>query len=175
MRSNPLDPIWQAYQISMGSFKITHRAIKQQQVNLINNLPWPIDSSTPQEITQAQKEIEALFVFSLWATFERFVITYLQNKGAALQQHVVPSDLASPFYEHLKKEIEFWKTDDMLDLLKQISSIDKNLMGQAKAILRYRNWIAHGKDTHKAAFVNVMTPVYAHRVLDEIVNILLLN
>ncbi len=37
MRSNPLDPIWQAYQISVGSFKITHRVIKQQHVNLINN------------------------------------------------------------------------------------------------------------------------------------------
>jgi len=60
MHSNPLDPIWHAYQISVGSFKITHRAIKQQPVNLINNLPWPIDSSTPQDITQAQKEIEAL-------------------------------------------------------------------------------------------------------------------
>lgn len=175
MHSNPLDPIWQAYQISVGSFKITHRAIKQQSVNLINNLPWPIDSSTPQDITQAQKEIEALFVFSLWATFERFVITYWQDKGAVLQQHVVPSDLACPFYEQVKKEIEFWKTDEMLDLLKKIPAIDKNLIGQTKAILRYRNWIAHGKDTQKAAFVNVMTPVYTHRVLDEIINILLLN
>ena len=62
-----------------------------------------------------------------------------------LQQHVVPSDLASPFYEQVKKEIEFWKTDDMLELLKKIPAIDKNLIGQTRAILRYRNWIAHGK------------------------------
>jgi glycerol-3-phosphate responsive antiterminator len=81
MRSNPLDPIWRAYKISVGSFKMTNRVIKQQQVDLINNLPSPIDSSTLQEITQAQKEVEALFVFSLWATFERFVISYLQDKG----------------------------------------------------------------------------------------------
>ncbi|MCK5524904.1 MAG: hypothetical protein KAI83_17395 [Thiomargarita sp.] len=145
MRSNPLDPIWRSYKISVGSFKMTHRVIKQQQVDLINNLPSPIDSNTPQEITQAQKEVEALFVFSLWATFERFVISYLQDKSAVLQQHVVPSDLASPFYEQVKKEIEFWKTDDMLELLKKIPAIDKNLIGQTRAILRYRNWIAHGK------------------------------
>ena len=137
MCSNPLDSIWQAYQISVGSFKITHRAIKQQHVNLINNLPISIDSSTSQKVSQAQQEVEALFVFSLWATFERFVITYLQNKGAVLQQHVIPSELAGPFYEQMKKEIEFWKTDDILDLLKKIPTIDKNLIGQTKAILRY--------------------------------------
>lgn len=175
MNSNPLDPIWKAYEISIDSFEIVQEVIKQQKAHLFTGSNWANQSNARQDVVATIKEIEALFVFSLWATFERFVITYWQDKGAVLQQHVVPSDLASPFYEQVKKEIEFWKTDEMLDLLKKIPAIDKNLIGQTKAILRYRNWIAHGKDTQKAAFVNVMTPVYTHRVLDEIINILLLN
>jgi hypothetical protein len=83
--------------------------------------------------------------------------------------------LANPVYEHFKKEVEFWKSDDILNLLKEIPSIDKNLIGQAKSILRYRNWIAHGKDSQKAAFVSAVSPAYAHQILNEIVEILLLN
>ena len=174
MSDNPLDLVIKAYRVSSECFKITQRAIKKQQVNLFKDSDWPMQINARQDIRQAVKESDELFVLSLWATFERFAITYLQNKGNVLQ-NIVPTNLANPVYEHFKREVEFWKSDDILNLLKEIPSIDKNLIGQAKSILRYRNWIAHGKDSQKAAFVSAVSPAYAHQILNEIVEILLLN
>ena len=174
MDSNPLNPIWKAYQVSTDCFKITQEVIKQQKADLFTESDWPNQPNARQDIRQAVKESDELFVMDLWATFERFAITYLQNKGNVLQ-NIVPTNLANPVYEHFKKEVEFWKSDDILNLLKEIPSIDKNLIGQAKSILRYRNWIAHGKDSQKAAFVSAVSPAYAHQILNEIVEILLLN
>lgn len=174
MNSNPLDPVIKAYQVSTECFRIAQRAIKKQQVNLFNDSDWPIQSKAQQELVQAVEETQELFVLSLWATFERFAITYLQNKGNVLQ-NIVPTDLANPIYKHFMKEVEYWKPNDILNLLKEIPSIDKNLIGQAKFILRYRNWIAHGKDSQKASFIRAVSPSYAHQILNEMVEILLLN
>jgi len=80
-----------------------------------------------------------------------------------------------PLYKHFQKEVEFWNQKEILDLLKTIPSIDKNAIGQAKQILDYRNWIAHGKDVNKQSSVNSMTPTYTYRILDEIVKVLLLT
>jgi len=174
MNSNPLDSVLEAHKISTGCFKIAQRAIKKQHVDLFNDAIWPTKPNALQAITQTRKESDDLFVLALWATFERFVIGYLQSKGAILQQ-IVPTALANPIYEQFNQEVEYWKQDDILDLLKKIPSIDKNLIGQARTILRYRNWVAHGKDVHKKSTVNVVAPVYAYRILNEIVNILLSN
>jgi hypothetical protein len=175
MNSNPLDPIWKAHQISIDCFEIAQEVIKQQKANLFTDSDWITAPNAPQDIAQAIKESNDLFVLDLWATFERFVITYLQDKMTVLQQHIVPITLASPVYEHVKKEVEYWKPDDILNLLKEISSIDKNLIGQARTVLRYRNWIGHDKDTNKAPSVSAVSTSYAYQILNEIVEILLLN
>ncbi|MDM8563586.1 hypothetical protein QUF54_09555 [Candidatus Marithioploca araucensis] len=106
MDSNPLDPVWKAYEVSIESFEIVQEVIKQQKARSFTDSNWLNQPNAKQDVVVTIKEVEALFVFSLWATFERFVISYLQDKGAVLQQHVVPSDLASPFYEQVKKEFE---------------------------------------------------------------------
>ncbi|EDN69884.1 hypothetical protein BGP_4520 [Beggiatoa sp. PS] len=174
MNSNPLAPIWKAHQVSTECFKIAKRAIKKQQLDLFNHSDWPTQSEAKQDIIQAGQEIDNLFVLDLWATFERFAITYLQDKGSVLQ-NIVPVALANPIYEHFKREVEYWKPDNILDLLKEIPAIDKKLIGQAKPILRYRNWIAHGKDMNKATSISAISTAYAYQILNEIVEILLLN
>lgn len=174
MDSNPLNLIWKAYQVSTECFKIAQEVIKQQKAHLFTQSKWPTQPNAQQDIHQAAKESDELFVMDLWATFERFAITYLQNKGSVLQS-IAPVNLANPVYEHFKREVEYWKPDNILDLLKEIPSIDKNLVGQARAILRYRNWIAHGKDKQKASFVSAVSPSYAYQILNKMVEILLLN
>jgi hypothetical protein len=175
MDCNPLDPVMETYKVSIECFKIAQRAVKQEQSHLFAELDLLIQPEAQQYLAKTKAEVNDLFVFSLWANFERFVITYLQNKGAGLQKTVIPRVLAEPLYEHFQKEVEHWNQREILDLLKKISSIDKNIIGQAKQILDYRNWIAHGKDVKKQAVVNSMTPAYTYRVLDEIIKILLLN
>lgn len=172
MNSNPLDSMWKAYLVSTECFDIAYETIKQEKVSLFIN--GSVQKNAKQDIAQARQESNDLFVVGLWATFERFVISYLQNKGAILQ-HIDPNALANPIYEQFKQEVEYWKTDDILNLLKQIPSIDKNLIGQAKTIFRYRNWIAHGKDIDKASSISAVSTSYAYQIVNEIVKILLLN
>jgi len=175
MNSNPLKPILEAYEISTDCFKVAKRAVKQQQLNLFANSNWLTRQNAHDEIAKTATEVNDLFVFSLWAAFERFVITYLQSKAVGLQETVVPLSLANPLFEYVHKEMEYWSPKDILDLLKNVQSIDKNAIGKAKQILEYRNWVAHGKDVKKTSSVKAMTPLYTYQTLNEIVNILLSN
>jgi hypothetical protein len=175
MHSNPLIPVLEAYEVSVECFKVSKRVVKRQQMNLLAETHWLSQPNAQQDIAKAITEVSDLFVFSLWASFERFVITYLQDKTTGLQQIVTPITLASPLFGHIHQEIEFWHPKDMLELLKNIPSIDKNAIGRAKQILEYRNWIADGKDVKKTVSIKTMTPAYTYQTLNEIVRVLLLN
>jgi len=175
MNSNPLIPVLEAYEVSTDCFKVAKRAVKQQQGNLFADSNRLTRQNAHESIDKTATEVSDLFVFSLWAAFERFIITYLQTKVVGLQQTVIPITLASPLSEYVQKEIEYWNPKDILDLLKNVQSIDKNAIGKAKQIFAYRNWIAHGKDMKKTAAVKAMTPIYTYQTLNEIVNILLSN
>jgi hypothetical protein len=61
----------------------------------------------------------------------------------------------------------------MLDLLKSILP-SSNLIGQARQILEYRDWIAHGKNPETAPSANI-TPTFAYEILSEVVRFMLLN
>ena len=174
MIPNPLDSVWNSYETTIDCFEAAQEVIKQQQFKFFSATTWPTQPEARQNISNALKEVNDLFVFSLWATFERFVITYLQNKGAVLQT-IAPLDLAYPLYEQFRKEVEFWNQKEILELLKHLSALDKHSIGQAKQILDYRNWIAHGKDIQKKSLVKTMTPVYTYQILHDIVTVLLLN
>jgi hypothetical protein len=174
MGSNPLNPVLMAYEVSTDCFEIAERAIKKQQTALFANFTWPTQPNAQQDLNQARQEMNDLFVLALWASFERFVITYLQNKGAILQR-LEPNALAMSVYDYFKVEVEYWKPDEILELIKGIPSINKHVIGQARTILRYRNWVAHGKDVQKKPPVKAMAPTYTHQILGDIINVLLLN
>ncbi len=64
----------------------------------------------------------------------------------------------------ISKNIEYWKIDEILDVLKVI--IDPDLIGQAKQIKKYRDWVAH-RNIKKKSPPNVV-PERAYSVLAEI-------
>jgi len=176
MKSNPLLPIWSAYLTSEGCFKMAKVALKHQDNAIFlsaANFYVPNQTDTTQLIDRSRKETKDLFVVDLWATFERFVRDYLQDKASKLQQ-IYPATVGGSMYLYVEEEIEFWKPEDILEkILKSTLSPSSYLVGQAKQILQYRNWIAHGKNPQKNA--TRITPEFAHKVLDEIVTILLAN
>jgi len=153
---------------------VVKSAIKHQENFILVRTHFA--SQTKEEAEQLLKETikesNDLFVLSLWANFERFVRDYLQKKGKKLQE-ISPPTLASSFYQHLYKELEYWKANDILNILKGLLT-DKNLIGQAKQILEYRDWIAHGRNPDKYPSANI-TPKFAYNTLSEIVKQLLLN
>jgi len=86
----------------------------------------------------------------------------LQNSTEAKQ--VIDSSL---------KELE--KSYQILDLLKKsIFTTNSHIIGQAKQILTYRDWVAHGKNPNKLPSSNI-TARFAYKILNKIVETLLLN
>jgi len=176
--TNPLPPIWQAYKTAQDSFRIAKRAIKTSEPKARQRLLQRTEIETETIIDaeilieESKNESDALFVLALWATFERFLINYLQHKGTVLQ-NVTPSDLAEEMYHHFHKEVEFWQPDEILNFLKlSLLKHKTQLAGNAKVVYNYRNWIAHGKSSSK--IVSPVTPHKAYETLNEIVNIMLL-
>jgi len=177
MSSNPLTPIWDAYNASKDAFRIAKKAINHpEKLILLKKTRFRLQSITDAEtsITQSAEITEDLFVLSLWSTYERFVRIYLQQKGTTLQT-IQPAILAPSMYTYFCDEVEFWKPNQILDLLKKtLFTTHSHMIGQAKQILAYRDWIAHGKNPDKQPSSNITAP-FAYKILNEIVETLLLN
>lgn len=152
MNSNPLAPVWEAYKASKNCFKIAKEAVKHQdRDSFLQDTDFLTKDKTKlfEIIGKGLKESKDLFVVDLWATFERFVRDYLQDKASKLQQ-IHPATLGSSMYLYIEAEIEFWKPEDILEkVLKSTLNPSSYLTGQAKQILQYRNWIAHSKNPNK--------------------------
>ncbi len=178
---NPLPSIRLAYETAQESFRVARRAIKTQQPAIRQRLlqRTGLETQTLNEaeylIIQNIQEAKGLYVFTLWAAFERFLRDYLQYKyKMAILQQMTPPDFAKVMYSHVNKEIEFWRPEDLLDALqKSLLKTEPQLASNAKAIYSYRNWIAHGKNVKKN--VSPVLPKSAYLTLDSIVNILLAN
>ncbi len=76
------------------------------------------------------------------------------------------SEFNQKIHQKLEHEIEYWKIDDILNLFKVV--IDPDLIGQAKQIKQYRDWVAH-RNIGKGAPPNV-TPKKAYEIISEILN-----
>jgi hypothetical protein len=179
--SNPLPPIRQAYEAAQGCFRVARRAIKTQHPQTKQRLLQRTDFET-QTLADAElmiiqniQEAKGLYILTLWAAFERFLRDYLQYKyKEAVLQQMTPPDFANAMYHHVYQEIEFWRPEDILDSLRDsLLKTESELVGKAKAIYKYRNWIAHGKSTKKN--VSAVLPKSAYTTLESIVNILLAN
>ena len=166
--SNPLPETWQAITIAEDAFKITRKVIVRspKHPNEVCQQALQIFQSSLREgtvyegndvlsflederakLSVERIKIKGLFILELWANFDRFLRTYLQEKGLVLKQHVKPPILADVLYEHFQTNVERWEPRDILDFLKKsIFSTDpmsQQMIEYAKSIYTYRNWVAH--------------------------------
>jgi hypothetical protein len=181
MKSNPLSPIWESYQFTKDSLTIIKRAVKTknpierqrllQRTHVFEQRPEVFDVDDFVKIVKV--EVKELFVVSLWATFERFLRNYLQQKGVLLTG-ITPIDLGEAVYNHFLAEVEYWKPDEILDFLKpNLLQHNPQLAGAAKAIYHYRSWIVHGKNEDSRQKVSSFSPEKAYATLSDIIQILL--
>ncbi|MDI6792367.1 MAG: hypothetical protein QME81_05795 [bacterium] len=113
--TNPLDPIWQAYQVTRDCLKIAQKMVKKENYELLNRTQF-INASQEKAIgwiTRSHDESDDFVILSLWAKFERFIIDYIQAKGRKILEES-PVLFSQRFYERLEKEVEYWKIDDIL-------------------------------------------------------------
>ncbi len=64
---------------------------------------------------------------------------------------------------------------EILDLLKRsLFKGNEQLIELAKDILKYRNWVAHGRNPNHLPSMNI-TPQMAYERLDDVISILIVN
>ena len=200
---NPLVPVWEAFQASEDAFKMSRRvltfanqttetlnaldgsevetekavAIAQYKTgrNFLNRIKVLNQTSTLNSLlTQSVEQINDLFVLSLWSTFERFVRDFLQEKGEK-NREILPLNLGEAYYQQIYQEIDYWKPESILDLLKRsLFKGDEQQIGLAKDVLKYRDWVAHGKNPNKVPS-SIVTPKLAYDRLYDITEILIAN
>jgi hypothetical protein len=163
---NPLDTVWELYEATRDCLGIAQRSIEQDNLDLlVSTKRFSIIASKDEAanlISHCHRETDDFVIVSLWSLFERRVVEFLHTKGAVICNES-PKSFANRYYEKLKTEIEYWKSTDSLDLLKE--NIDPHILGQAKNIKKYRDWIAH-KNPRKT--VSAVTPDFAFKILTRI-------
>ncbi len=164
--SNPLDDIWKDYLTSKDCFKMAARMVMMQEPRFARDTSFlgaSVDEAVAR-IAASRKDTDDYFVLSLWVTFERYIVNYIRGKSEKIKE-ISPQKLAANFHDKLDKEIEYWRIDEMLDLLK--GPLDSALIGSAKQIKSYRDWVAH-RNERKPSPAKI-TPSTAYQVLSEII------
>ena len=167
---SPLDPIWKAFQTTSDCFKVARRAVSDGNLKLLDGTDFLGSPGFETDWIERSRQIsEDLAIVSLWATFERFLIEYIQGKAVGLRD-AKPHELAVSFYTKVEEEIENWRLAEILDLFK--GYLDSNLIGQAKQIKAHRDWIAH-KNPRRQPPAKIEAN-RAHIVLSQIIEGILL-
>jgi hypothetical protein len=164
--ANILDPIWASYLTTVDCLKVASRSIVKGELHLMSNTKFvgsAVDAAKVM-IKDSRLSADDFVIVSLWAVFERKLLEYVQVEGRRLLQ-TVPTNFNTQVYEKVENEMEYWKTDDILDLFKTVVSAD--LIGNAKQVKKYRDWIAH-KNPKKGPPSNVPPPT-AYRILSDII------
>jgi hypothetical protein len=160
-----LEQIWLTYRTTMDSLKVAKKTIKSGELRLLTETRFAgraVEESTAW-LQDSQTASEDFVILSLWVAFERVVIGYIQDKGSKIREQY-PTWFSRGLYDKYENEVERWKIDEVLDLFK--SGINPALIGNAKNIKKYRDWVAH-RNPGKATPANV-TPDFAYRILSEL-------
>lgn len=164
---NILDPIWESYLTTVDCLKVTSRSIEKNELHLMNKTKFvgsPIDEAKVL-IHDSRTNADDFVIVSLWAVFERKLLEYVQVEGRKLLQRPT-TGFNAQVHQKVENEMEYWKSDDVLDLFKSVVSAD--LIGNAKQVKKYRDWIAH-KNPKKGQPSNV-PPQTAYRILSDIIS-----
>ena len=182
---NPLPPILNAFEATRDALRVTRRLIPEleakqpdcqselfhQRRKLLNRTVFPNHPNGKVLLEQTEKEVQDLFVLNLWVVFERFIRLYLQQIKLSEKSQL---HFCEALYQDFQKKLESLTAQEILDFLK-LSFFNTNegshLIGSAKQILEYRNWVAH-RNPKKRSPVKIV-PNIAYDTLNEIIETLL--
>ncbi|MGO8820288.1 MAG: hypothetical protein ACLQO6_03550 [Desulfomonilaceae bacterium] len=168
--SYTLDSIMELHKLTSDSLTIAIRAAKKPEIfkakELFADIGFPDvgDEETERQIQSSRKESQDLYVLLLWAVFERFIIDHAQTKLIHFIASCCPEAPKSA-RTATKNAIEYCNIDTLLDVFKAF--VDPKLIGNAKQIKDYRDWVAH-RNPRKLPDANT-TPKSAHAVLSNII------
>lgn len=130
------------YEYLKDAGEIALRAIKTDDRTLLENTAFStaVLENTEKPLAALLKSAEEFAIIALWSAFERYLAAYLEEAGACVRKQSSDS-FGELLYDKYIDETERWKPGDVLDLFKK--DIDTQLLGLAKQIKRYRDYIAH--------------------------------
>ncbi|RJP20321.1 MAG: hypothetical protein C4527_25180 [Candidatus Omnitrophota bacterium] len=166
--TNILEPIWESYMTTIDCLKVASRCIENKVHHLMKKTKFVTSSidEAKEMISYSREKADDFVIVSLWAIFERELLGYVQKEGGKLLQKI-PTSFNTNVHRKVKNEMEYWKSDDVLDLFKTV--VNSDLIGNAKQVKKYRDWIAH-KNPKKGPPSNV-PPHTAYRILSDIISI----
>jgi hypothetical protein len=160
-----LDDVWTVYKVALDCHRIAKKiAPRGDELFLTRTVfvEMTLDEAV-EKIDHSRKELDNWVVLTLWAQFEHFLISYVRDKGGLLRQ-TKPEAFAAKLQDKFDREVGDWKKSDVLDLFKGL--VEPDLIGQAKQIKEYRDWVAH-KSRRRLPSSNT-SPMLAFQVLKTI-------
>lgn len=164
---SPLDEVWKVYEVTKDCLKVTDRVLHSDDERFLRttNFVGSTEAEAEKWIKNSHDETDSYVLVLLWVQFERCIVNFIQTKvGKLLEEE--PKALAKKLHDKIGHEVEYWKKDDILDLLK--GTIDSRQLGMAKNIKKYRDWVVHRNP--KRLPPSKTDPKTAYRTLSEILD-----
>ncbi len=163
--TNPLDPVLAWYTTAKDSIRVTRRVVATGIIGPVTNkhvFHGKPTADNEAALDQAQEELDRLTVLGFVAIFERALRDHLAALPIVAAASGVP--LNDRVRDELLRDMEFWNISSRV--IELFGTVDANLRGQAKQIIDYRNWVAHGQTQSQPPPV-VMTPATAYQRLTD--------
>jgi hypothetical protein len=164
--SNPLDTVIDAYKVVLDGLDVTARVLDKSIRNAIltsHTFYGEPTSENMDRIDAARRQVADLVVLSLVSTFERTI----RDRFASMRRISAPAsdDVDEKVQRQILADMEYWKLSD--EILAIFSGrVDRDVIGQVKQAIDYRNWVAHGRSGVRPPKSNVV-PQFAYRILTE--------
>lgn len=157
-----LDQTWDEYLLMQDAFRVTRKGVGVRFKGLIESKHERLFDRDALEVVPqletAEKQYNHLTVMRLVALFERLL------RNAVLGQLGNCGLTNVALREHCKSESEYWSfADDLIDLF---SNVHSQLRGQAKQLVRFRDWVAHGRGLLELPPTNC-TPFFAYEIIKK--------
>lgn len=165
-----LKRVYETYQTSRESLRVTRRLVTNQQSRFLKRTALEdLSAAQAQDaLAVSSQQLDDLAVLAMWATFERFVFDVIQTRVKLVDAEKPGSSFLHAFERRFFDEIERWQFGKVLDLFKESTSGD--LIGQAKQIKQYRDWVAH--QNPKSTPPTRVEPYSAFSILSELMMVI---
>ncbi len=164
-----IEEIWLTYQVTKDALKVATHGINRGAIELLQDTFF-VNSSTDKaksDLETCRRAAGDYAILSMWAIFERHVLDALVSENGKMLD-MPPSDFNSSLHRKIGDAIEYWRSNDVLDLIRPL--VGPDLVGKAKQIKQYRDWLAH-RNPKKASPGNV-PPTVAYQVFSDISRLL---
>jgi hypothetical protein len=164
--SNPLDPIWDAYETARFALKVVRRCVTVTGIDKARALSNTRFHGLPEQqcidlVDVAQTELDDSVILSLYATFEARLRDHVSKHATLLHAAQQPSpDFGVALAVSFSNYCDANRMDDLTDLF--VAVVGQAIIAQIGNIRTYRHWLAHGR---RWAQPPTVSPVFAYQTL----------